>query len=84
MIANGEESDVKAADVRSAEAMQVIKDSGFEGLVLTDGYLWDFKTCPPISSYIYCLCAGEYVKIDNTDPDAPTPMRIFARQSKVE
>ena len=26
--------------------------------------VWDFAACPPISSYIYGLCAGEYHQID--------------------
>ena len=83
VIANGDETDVKRMQVRSAEARQVIKDSRFSGLLSTDGFLWDFKECPPISSYIYCLCAGQYKQIVNPDKSAPTPMRIFARDSKV-
>jgi len=80
IIANGEEeAGVQKVSVRSPEAQRVIRDSGFSGLVLADGYLSDFKECPPISSYIYCLCAGQYSKITNEDPEAPTPMRIFVR-----
>lgn len=62
----------------------MIRDSGFSGLVYADGFLSDFKECPPISSYIYCMCAGMYHKIENEDPQAPTPMRIFVRQSKAD
>lgn len=49
--------------MRSPEAQRVINESKFEGLIATDGYLWDFKESPPISSYIYCVCAGEYKMI---------------------
>jgi aminopeptidase N len=48
---------------------------------LESGWLWDFGTSDPISSYIYCLCAGNYHEIPNTDP-APTPMRIYCRKSR--
>lgn len=44
--------------------------------------MWDFKECPKISSYIYNLCAGEYEVIPSKLPNAPTPMRIFVRNSK--
>jgi aminopeptidase N len=47
------------------------------------GYLWDFAPCPPISSYIYALCAGDYAEVKNEDPAASTPMRIFCRKSKL-
>lgn len=45
-------------------------------------WLWSFAECPSISSYIYNLCAGDFEQIDNTRYDAPTPMRIFVRNSK--
>lgn len=44
--------------------------------------LWDFSVCPAISSYIYNLCAGDYEVIQDTQEHAPTPMRIFVRNSK--
>ena len=47
-------------------------------------YLWDFKETPPISTYIYNVCAGDYRVIENTDPEAQTPMRIFAAHSKFD
>ena len=84
IIANGEETDVKRAQIRSKEAQAALQESKFDGLLSTDGYLWDFKECPPISSYIYCLCAGEYQQIINDDATAPTQMRVFARQSKID
>ena len=83
LIANGEETAVKRTQVRSPEAQRVISESQFD-LLTTDGYLWDFKECPPISSYIYCLCAGEFTEIKNQAADAPTPMRIFVRESKAD
>ena len=46
--------------------------------------MWDFAETPPISSYIYCLCAGDYHVVANSDPSASTPMRIFARQGKID
>ena len=45
-------------------------------------WLWSFAETPSISSYIYNLCAGDYVQIDNSRSDGPTPMRIFVRDSK--
>ena len=58
------------------------------GLAIPDnfdtGYLYDFAACPPISTYIYCLCAGDYDVIENDDKDAPTDMRIFVRNSKAK
>lgn len=60
IIANGEQTTVHKKPVRSPEAERVIRDSGFSNLVLADGFLSDFAECPPISSYIYCLCAGAY------------------------
>jgi len=76
--------DIHKEPIRSPAASRVISDSGFEDLVLADGFLSDFAASPPISSYIYCLCAGQYTSIVNDDPKAPTPMRIFARQSKID
>ena len=37
---------------------------------------------PSISSYIYCLCAGNYHKFVNADKNENVSMRIFCRQSK--
>lgn len=54
-------------------------DDGCDPKVWT---LWDFKETPKISSYIYCLCGGEYEVIENTRPDMLTSMRIFVRNSK--
>jgi len=45
-------------------------------------WLWTFSECPEISTYIYNLCAGQYDVIKSTRSDAPTPMRIFVRNSK--
>lgn len=45
-------------------------------------WLHTFEQCPPISTYIYNLCAGQYSVIENTDASAPVPMKIFLRESK--
>ena len=68
--------------MRSEEAQRVINETRFEGQTASDGFLWDFETTPAISSYIYCVCAGNYKMIKNMAPNASTPMRIFARESK--
>ena len=44
-------------------------------------WLHTFEQCPPISTYIYNLCAGEYIMIQNNDPTAPVPMKVFMRES---
>ena len=48
--------------------------------------VWDFAASPPISSYIYGLCAGEYHKIEYQDAEGGNPivpMRIYCRTSKL-
>jgi aminopeptidase N len=46
-------------------------------------WLHTFAPCPPISTYIYNVCAGEYDVIVNDDATAPTPMKILLRNSKI-
>ena len=83
--------------VANAKAKEVVKlDSlqGFENLVnkekdADEGQaeltfkLHTFESCPPISTYIYNVCAGEYDVIVNDDASAPVPMKIFLRNSKI-
>lgn len=42
--------------------------------------LHKFKPTPKISSYLYALCAGAYVCINNT-LESPVPLRLFMRES---
>ena len=90
LIANGVESLVRApasdAKARAVLASHDIKSSllaTFDG-----GFVWDFENSPPISSYIYGLCAGEYCKIeyigDSQNSQPIVPMRIFCRSSKLQ
>ena len=40
--------------------------------------------CPPISTYIYGLCVGDYHTIEHPNDSQPeVPMRIFCRTSKL-
>jgi len=85
VIGNGVEKS-RALPLAETEAQKTLADLDLlvpEG-GSDKGWLWDFEESPPISSYIYALCAGEYKQINNTDKDAPTPMRIFARKSKLD
>ena len=88
LIANGVEqatkvpiSDEVAKSVLEAFAGSSIIESESAGSVV-----WDFAACPPISSYIYGLCAGEYHQIDYKDAQGGeplVPMRMFCRTSKL-
>ena len=42
----------------------------------------EFEQCPPISTYIYNMCAGQFDVIENEDKECEIPMRIFLRNSK--
>lgn len=84
IIANGEETAVKRIQINSTEAQRIMKKNNFRSPNCTDGYLWDFKKSPPISSYIYCVCAGDYRVVENESPIVSTPMRIFVSQSKFD
>jgi aminopeptidase N len=49
-----------------------------------DFWLHKFEESPPISTYIYNMCAGQFDMICNEDIFAKIPMRIFLRNSKKE
>jgi len=42
----------------------------------------EFDQGPLISCYLYNLCAGQYDMIEDSDPNAKIPMKIFVRNSK--
>mmetsp|Transcript_1239 Transcript_1239/g.1434 ORF Transcript_1239/g.1434 Transcript_1239/m.1434 type:complete len:274 (-) Transcript_1239:1266-2087(-) len=52
----------------------------------SEGSVWlhTFEACPPISTYIYNMCAGQYEVIESPVQDFKVPMRIFLRKSKLE
>ena len=41
----------------------------------------NFNKTPKISSYLYCVCAGEYVSINCENKNAQVPMKIYLRES---
>jgi aminopeptidase N len=49
----------------------------------SDGNLFIFEECPPISTYIYSLAAGHYQEIVN-ESAFKVPMKIMCRSSKVK
>mmetsp|Transcript_2156 Transcript_2156/g.1491 ORF Transcript_2156/g.1491 Transcript_2156/m.1491 type:complete len:395 (-) Transcript_2156:1653-2837(-) len=77
VIANG-------SDITKDQASLNVTDDELEQLVQsdTDCSVRHFRETPPISTYIYALCAGNYAVIQNEDPNPLTPMRIFVRQTK--
>ena len=45
-------------------------------------WVHNFEQCPPISSYIYNMCAGQFEVIENENKNAVVPMKIYLRDSK--
>ena len=41
----------------------------------------DFNITPRISTYLYCICAGQYSYINCNNPNAQVPMKIYLRES---
>lgn len=83
VIANG-----KTNEIKKLESFE-----GFENIIKVEKdteagegelkfWLHTFQECPPISTYIYNMCAGQYDVIKDDDATAPVPMRIFLRNSK--
>jgi aminopeptidase N len=86
VIGNGAETK-RAINVKSKNGKDILFSTGFDLMLDADdqkGFVWDFEPSAPCSSYIYALCAGDYMEIQNKREDALTPMRIFVRKSKLE
>jgi aminopeptidase N len=45
--------------------------------------VYEFAQTPKISTYLYAICAGPYLKFEDFDPAYP-PQRVFVRESLVE
>ena len=54
---------VDAYEIGDVAALSIFASSALKNLK-AGSVVWDFAACPPISSYIYGLCAGEYHQID--------------------
>lgn len=77
----------RAVNIKSSEGKHILFETGFDLMLDADeqqGFIWDFEPSVPCSSYIYAMCAGNFMEIKNTRDDALTPMRIFVRKSKQE
>jgi hypothetical protein len=44
--------------------------------------VYEFQQTPKISTYLYAVCAGPYLKFEDFDPAYP-PQRVFVRESLV-
>jgi len=86
LIANGVEQATRVAvdNAKAKPVLDTFKNSAVLASLSDSWVVWDFAACPPISSYIYGLCAGEYHMIEHPSETQPeVPMRIFCRTSKI-
>jgi hypothetical protein len=53
-------------NVKSKEGKHILFETGFDLMLDPDeqsGFVWDFEPSAPCSSYIYAMCAGDYMEI---------------------
>ncbi len=62
-------------DIVKKENLQELLDNVNFG---EEGHVYEFDTCPPISTYIYALAVGPYCCITN-QTGFKVPMKIYCR-----
>jgi len=75
-----------------AEDWKVVSNGATKSIEVKEGselmadkhWLHTFEQCPPISTYIYNMCAGNFEVIEDQNKQAETPMKIYLRASKLD
>ena len=77
VIANAATLKVEKTDLQGFQNLVNEEEDGAD----QEYWLHSFEQCPPISSYIYNMCAGQFEELDYEAP-SKVPMRVFLRDSK--